>query len=169
MSRLCRLKTATHGEDGKWAYDEIKSLRAQLAEVTRERDAAYEAVDKNWVSHQQLLATQAHAVRLNELWAEVEQKYLAMLNENGKEAETFKAEGDMYGWNFHKGVESGAIEMHLNITKLIKALSIPINLDALHEDRALECERLATEVLYSDIAQQLRDLAAAHRAKKEVK
>ena len=27
MSRLCRLKCNSHGEDGKWAYDEIVSLR----------------------------------------------------------------------------------------------------------------------------------------------
>ena len=34
MSRLCRLKNASHGEDGAWAYDEIVRLRA---EVTRLR------------------------------------------------------------------------------------------------------------------------------------
>lgn len=28
MSRLCRLKTKTHGKDGQWAYDEIVKLRA---------------------------------------------------------------------------------------------------------------------------------------------
>lgn len=31
MSRLCRLKTASHGEDGKWAYEEITKLREQVA------------------------------------------------------------------------------------------------------------------------------------------
>ena len=39
MSRLCRLKTASHGDDGQWAYDEIVSLRKQrdnlLAELER--------------------------------------------------------------------------------------------------------------------------------------
>ena len=30
MSRLSRLKTATHGEDGKWAHGEITRLRAEL-------------------------------------------------------------------------------------------------------------------------------------------
>ena len=39
MSRLSRLKTASHGEDGKWAYEEITRLRAELeaakAEVER--------------------------------------------------------------------------------------------------------------------------------------
>lgn len=29
MSRLCRLKTASHGEDGKWAYEEIIKMRQQ--------------------------------------------------------------------------------------------------------------------------------------------
>ena len=32
MSRLCRLKTKTHGEDGKWAYDEIIKLRRKIAD-----------------------------------------------------------------------------------------------------------------------------------------
>lgn len=27
MSRLCRLKTKPHGEDGQWAYEEITKLR----------------------------------------------------------------------------------------------------------------------------------------------
>ena len=46
MSRLCRLKTASHGDDGKWAYNEIVSLRKQrdellsaIAKESAERDA----------------------------------------------------------------------------------------------------------------------------------
>ena len=35
MSRLCRLKTASHGDDGKWAYDEIVTLRKQRDELNR--------------------------------------------------------------------------------------------------------------------------------------
>lgn len=111
---------------------------------------------------QQLLATQAHVARLVDLWAEVEQEYLALLKEKDEEAEAFKAEGNMYGWNFHKGVRSGAVEMHLNMTKLIKALSSPINLDALHEDRALECERLAGLFLKDWLIER----AAAHRERR---
>lgn len=30
MSRLCRLKTKTHGKDGQWAYDEIIKLRQKI-------------------------------------------------------------------------------------------------------------------------------------------
>ncbi len=33
MSRLCRLKTASHGDDGKWAYNEIVSLRKKYDEL----------------------------------------------------------------------------------------------------------------------------------------
>lgn len=33
MSRLCRLKTANLGEDGKWAYEEIIKLRQQRVEL----------------------------------------------------------------------------------------------------------------------------------------
>ena len=38
MSRLCRLKTKTHGEDGQWAYSEIVSLRERVAELEAERE-----------------------------------------------------------------------------------------------------------------------------------
>lgn len=30
MSRLCRLKTASHGDDGKWAYAEIIKLKQAI-------------------------------------------------------------------------------------------------------------------------------------------
>ena len=43
MSRLCRLKTASHGDDGQWAYDEIVSLRKQRDELL----AAIEAIAIN--------------------------------------------------------------------------------------------------------------------------
>ena len=43
MSRLCRLKTASHGDDGKWAYGEIVSLRKQRDELL----AAIEAIAIN--------------------------------------------------------------------------------------------------------------------------
>jgi hypothetical protein len=33
MSRLCRLKTKSHGDDGQWAYNEIVSLRKQRDEL----------------------------------------------------------------------------------------------------------------------------------------
>lgn len=32
MSRLCRLRTYKHGQDGQWAYEEIIKLREQVAE-----------------------------------------------------------------------------------------------------------------------------------------
>ena len=38
MSRLCRLRTKTHGEDGQWAYEEIQQLRQRVAELEKERD-----------------------------------------------------------------------------------------------------------------------------------
>ena len=41
MSRLCRLKTASHGEDGKWAYGEIVKLRAELAALKTENATAW--------------------------------------------------------------------------------------------------------------------------------
>ena len=39
MSRLCRLRNASHGDDGQWAYSEIVGLREQVKKLTEERDA----------------------------------------------------------------------------------------------------------------------------------
>jgi hypothetical protein len=39
MSRLCRLKTKTHGADGQWAYEEITRLRELLREARDEMRA----------------------------------------------------------------------------------------------------------------------------------
>ena len=41
MSRLCRLRNASHGDDGQWAYSEIVGLREQVEKLTEERDAAW--------------------------------------------------------------------------------------------------------------------------------
>ena len=41
MSRLCRLKTSSHGEDGKWAYEEIVKLRAELSALKADNATAW--------------------------------------------------------------------------------------------------------------------------------
>ena len=41
MSRLCRLKTSSHGEDGKWAYEEIVKLRAELSALQADSATAW--------------------------------------------------------------------------------------------------------------------------------
>jgi hypothetical protein len=42
MSRLCRLRSSSHGEDGKWAYEEIMRLRAAV-QHEKDVDEAYKA------------------------------------------------------------------------------------------------------------------------------
>ena len=44
----------------------IEQLTARVRELEEELDAAYKAVDDNWVSHQQLVASQAYAEQLRE-------------------------------------------------------------------------------------------------------
>ena len=75
-------------------------LRVKLAAITAQRDL------------------------LKELVAEVEGKYFVFLKEKDVDAEKFKAEGDMYGWNFHMGEKAGAVWMHMFMTKLLKATSL---------------------------------------------
>ena len=46
MSRLCRLKTKSHGEDGQWAYDEIVSQRKQIEALTAQVGVLREALEE---------------------------------------------------------------------------------------------------------------------------
>lgn len=48
MSRLCRLKTKTHGEDGQWAYEEITKLREQVAAQAAVIEKLREALIAGW-------------------------------------------------------------------------------------------------------------------------
>ena len=45
MSRLCRLRTKSHGEDGQWAYDEIVSQRKQIEALTAQVGVLKEALN----------------------------------------------------------------------------------------------------------------------------
>lgn len=125
---------------------------------TREDDVRCE---QNWVRHWHseaetlrtaLAAAIAREIGVMKLMAEVESKYSALLKEQDAESEKFKAEGDMYGWNFHTGLRSGAVQMHLNMTTLIKAIAKP------RDDSALR-EMIAG--VYEECAKVLADLDPA--------
>ena len=75
-----------------------------------------------------MTTSQASEAELLKALEEVEAKYFALLKDEDAEAEGFKAEGDMYGWNFHTGVHTGAVQMHLYMTNLLK-------LAATHKER----------------------------------
>lgn len=141
--------------NGMGAEREAK-LRAQLAEVTRENESLKRDFNRETVGQiiaalhadvdrktDQLLATQAHAARLAEVVSIICTSTL--VSDHGL---------PKYG-------------ISISDMKTCKAaLSTTINLDALHEDRALECERLAQK---HGAYLWLYEEAAAHRAKKEGK
>ncbi len=62
MSRLCRLKTASHGEDGKWAYEEITKLREQVAAQASEIESLRISYDAAC-----MLAAQMHEAVMGEV------------------------------------------------------------------------------------------------------
>ena len=68
MSRLCRLKTASHGDDGKWAYGEIIKLRqaiesqaAEIAELDALRNDAVLRLD----TYKALCGQMAYAMEMH--------------------------------------------------------------------------------------------------------
>ena len=48
MSRLCRLRNKSHGEDGQWAYEEITKLREQVAAQAAVIEKLREALIAGW-------------------------------------------------------------------------------------------------------------------------
>ncbi len=166
---------------------EIESLRAQLAEAKKELGEANEAALNNFeavqeidlwlamhdvleITHEgggkaaglnvvdalesmrnQLLATQAHAARLVEA--------LDSCLDDTKEALADWKE--QYGDHRHEIATYGK-----KVEQAEAILSTPVNLDALHEDRARTLEVAAKNWIYGSTFSVLNQMAAAHRAKK---
>lgn len=120
----------------------VESLEKRLAEkdaeieqwkqVSPTEDNMHSLAEQVIQLSSKLAENQAREANLRELIKEVEDNYFALLKEKDTEAEEFKAEGDMYGWNFHTGMRSGAVQMHLYMTRLLKALSTPSDAPALN-------------------------------------
>lgn len=160
--------------------EQIESELAAEREKAETRKLALDAaVSSSCVLAADLAAAQATIEQMREAWSDAETKYIELLSRGDSEAAKFQAEGDMYGWNFNKGARSGAVEFHIILTKLIRAVTAPANQDALHEARALECERLAEKVEVmmkgsaylpaTGVIYAVNLEAAAHRARKEGK
>ena len=172
------------------AANEIESLRAKLAEVTRERDELRELSVTNIMvaicPGEDGMGEEVYARSLDDVFAVINR-----LSEKAEEADSFRVQ--LLATQAHAARLVDALQRILendgadgskvfNAIKLFDArvdaktaLSTPINLDALHEDLARECERLhdgfsPTED-YSGfvIRRVLEREAAAHRAKKEGK
>ena len=45
--------------------------------------------------------------QIDKLWKQCEEERMLVMQKARDEAEKWKAEGDMYGWNFHQGMSSG--------------------------------------------------------------
>ncbi len=147
------------GPDRPTKQDEIESLRAQLAKVTQDLATAkgllvegryLELYREGEEQKKQLLATQAHAARLVEALRLVVKCCDEPRSRDNSE---------------HEGLDA--------MEAARSALSTPINLDALHEHDARALEEAKAELekfgLHRDHAFRLKDMAAAHRAKKEGK
>lgn len=189
VNRLRGFKSAAAQSWAHEAADEIESLRAQLAEAKKELGEANETASNNFAAvqeidlwliqhdmlkithegggeaaglnvvdaienmHQQLLATQAHAARLVE-------SLDSCLDDTKEVLADWK---EQYGDHSHEIAAYGK-----KVEQAEAALSTPINLDALHEALARECERLAHLFPRGSMhAHKMLEEAAYHMAKKE--
>lgn len=141
--RLCALESQIQAQDFT-----LKAENAALKEQVAQWETEYNGcstllnnAERTIETLEETITQQAEAIRVSvELMQEVESKYFALLKEKDTESDQFKAGGDMYGWNFHQGMRSGAVNMHIYMTKLIKHLAIQPSPDILQarDDRVAE-------------------------------
>ena len=168
-----------------WREADAAIDAAQLAEVTSERNDYKQAVDDLGLTpeearagakrsrdmKQQLLSTQARAARLVEaLEFYANDNHVEYLH-GKRDWESDRAALRARGFSFEG--EDGEGETFVERGNMAQAaLSTPINLDALHEDRARTLEEAAKagrEAPGVSMYRFLMDRAAAERAKKEEK
>ena len=53
-----------------------------------------------------------------------EKEYFEFLDQCDKEAQKWKSENDMYGWNFHQGMRGGAVWANLMFDRVRRKFSI---------------------------------------------
>jgi len=122
------MRTIVALKSGIAAAEEAESLKAQLAEAQK-LNAEKEAMRKRG---EQWALANARNEALKE-WTKVlqgiasasEERY-QFLEECRREAEKWKAEGDMYGWNFHMGMAGGANWTDLFYQRVIRALKTEV-------------------------------------------
>ena len=60
--------------------------------------------------------------KIDALWKECEAERIKMTERSRQEADRWKNEDDMYGWNFHQGLASGTIEASFIYGRIFRAL-----------------------------------------------
>lgn len=177
MSKLTKLRTASYGLLGEWAYQEITTLRTQLAEaqaevqeqarlngmgaereaklmaqleeVTRERDDYKKAVDDLGLTPEEARAgaKRSRDMKQQLLTTQANAARLKETLEDTLQTLCWQCFGECRNITPRRILEPNEAEI-----KARAALSTPTNLDALHEDRAEfiddVAKRLLTEVCF---------------------
>jgi len=60
--------------------------------------------------------------QIDKLWKQCEEERMLVMQKARDEAEKWKAEGDMYGWNFHQGIASGTIAASFIYGRIFKSM-----------------------------------------------
>lgn len=103
--------------------DLIATQRTRIAEVEQERDEAESRVHfcpicKMYCKECECMQTKLTAAEqenarlreaISQTWKECDDARMSEVEDARKEADHWKAEGDMYGWNFHQGRAAGMI------------------------------------------------------------
>lgn len=95
--------------DEDFAFAETERLRTELTAL-----------------REQLAAAERELQSLRTIYREADNDRLEVGRQHGIEAEKWKSEDDWYGWNYHKGYESGTIGASFAFCRIAKAIDAAI-------------------------------------------
>jgi hypothetical protein len=132
-AKVRELQKAIHGEhewselskpDCDIAMPTVEDSCLKASDV-RESEKLYRRLVKEKVAQLAQLQAKLAAVReaVDSEWKKAEEERLKETDEHHAEAAKWKAEDDMYGWNFYEGVASGTIGVSFIYHRMVRAIA----------------------------------------------
>ena len=103
---------------GRWSIHDV----SKLAEAEQEK--TNQIIGENIDLGIKVSKLEAAIKEAFELFKEADSERLEGTNDADKEAEKWKTEGDMYGWNFHKGKSGGMTEASIIFYRVFRRLKL---------------------------------------------
>jgi hypothetical protein len=101
---------------GRWSIHDVSKL------ADAEREKTNEIISENIDLGMKVSKLEAAIKEAFELFKASDSERLEDVHEADTEAEKWKSEGDMYGWNFHKGMASGMTQASIVFYRVFRRL-----------------------------------------------
>jgi len=105
---------------GRWSIHDVSNL------ADAEREKTNQIISENIDLGIKVSKLEAAVKDAFELFKTADDERLEGTNDADAEAEKWKAEGDMYGWNFHKGKAGGMTEASIIFYRVFRRLKLAL-------------------------------------------